>query len=475
MLTRLEVHGFKNLLDFAVDLAPFNCIAGANGVGKSNLFDAILFLSYLADLPIVEAALSLRGTDPETGDLRDLFWTDGKEYVDHLRLGAEMIVEPQCVDDFGRQARATSTYLRYEVEIGYEPPTSSGHLGRLALRSEELHYITESDAVHRLHFPHSAKRFRQGVVYNRRRSRSGYIATHEAEDGKTEIHISQDGGGRGPAQKAYALTAPRTIVATSNTSATPTILAARREMQSWRLLALEPSAMRGADPFHAEPHVTSSGAHLPATLHRLATEASRDEDEGSAERLLARIANRLADLVPVQELTVGIDEVRKLLTLLIREEGGVLLPARALSDGTLRFLALCILQEDPAFRGLVCIEEPENGIHPAKMEAMVQLLRDLTVDSNRETGVDNPLRQLLVATHSPYFVQLQERDDLLLATTVRVRGPFGRSASTLRCSPLLETWRGRLTNTGVGLGTILDYLTSPPGSQLQLELSAAVQ
>ena len=45
MLTRLEVKGFKNLLDMQVDFGPFTCIAGANGIGKSNIFDAIEFLS----------------------------------------------------------------------------------------------------------------------------------------------------------------------------------------------------------------------------------------------------------------------------------------------------------------------------------------------------------------------------------------------------------------------------------------------
>ena len=45
MLTRLEADGFKNLLGFQVDLGPFNCIASQNGVGKSNIFDAIRFLS----------------------------------------------------------------------------------------------------------------------------------------------------------------------------------------------------------------------------------------------------------------------------------------------------------------------------------------------------------------------------------------------------------------------------------------------
>lgn len=48
MLTRLKVSGFKNLVDVDVRFGPFTCVAGANGVGKSNLFDAIRFLSAIA-------------------------------------------------------------------------------------------------------------------------------------------------------------------------------------------------------------------------------------------------------------------------------------------------------------------------------------------------------------------------------------------------------------------------------------------
>ncbi len=43
MLTRLKVSGFKNLVDVDVRFRPFTSVAGANGVGKSNLFDAIRF------------------------------------------------------------------------------------------------------------------------------------------------------------------------------------------------------------------------------------------------------------------------------------------------------------------------------------------------------------------------------------------------------------------------------------------------
>ena len=49
MLTRFEVSGFKNLNDVVVEFGPFTCVAGPNAVGKSNLFDAIRFLSGLAD------------------------------------------------------------------------------------------------------------------------------------------------------------------------------------------------------------------------------------------------------------------------------------------------------------------------------------------------------------------------------------------------------------------------------------------
>ena len=60
MLTRLEVNGFRNLIDFALDFGPYTCIAGPNGAGKSNVFDAIHFLSLLTERSINEAALQLR-------------------------------------------------------------------------------------------------------------------------------------------------------------------------------------------------------------------------------------------------------------------------------------------------------------------------------------------------------------------------------------------------------------------------------
>ncbi len=464
MLTRLEVDGFKNLLGFAADFGPFTCIAGPNGVGKSNLFDAIRFLSLLADHNLVMAGSLVRQVGGDTSDLQDLFWRNSSGATQRFRIAAEMLVDRNVTDDFGRPAAATSTFLRYEVEIGYDGPPQRTVGERLTLLSEQLHYFTEGKAARRLKFPHSRARFREAAVVNERHSPAGYISVRTAEDGQTEIHIHGDGGSRGPGQVAPAAQARATIVGTSNTSGTPTILAARREMQRWHFLALEPSAMRQPDRFQADPTLSPHGAHLPAVLYRLAAGASGDDSEA----VYARTANRLAALVPVVGLRVDVDQVRRLLTLVVEEQGGVRLPASSLSDGTLRFLALAVLAADPEATGLYCIEEPENGIHPARLTEMVHLLRDLAVNPDEKPDADNPFRQVIVATHSPAFVQLQRPDDLLFAVETLSRDSGGRPMRTLRCRPVENTWRARSGVPAVGGTTILDYLGNPPCSQLTL-------
>jgi hypothetical protein len=64
------------------------------------------------------------------------------------------------------------------------------------------------------------------------------------------------------------------------------------------------------------------------------------------------------------------------------------------------------MHEDATVGGVVCMEEPENGIHPANAGAMVSLVRDLAVDQFEEPGPDNTIRQAIVNTHSPAVVRL---------------------------------------------------------------------
>jgi predicted ATP-dependent endonuclease of OLD family len=120
------------------------------------------------------------------------------------------------------------------------------------------------------------------------------------------------------------------------------------------------------------------------------------------------------------------------------------------------------------------MEEPENGIHPERLESMVDLVRGLAVDPKREPSEDNPFRQVIVNTHSPAFVQLQNPPDLLFAKPVTIRGPSGKMARTIRLMPLHKTWRtGTGKVAGIGKIDILAYLTKPTGSQLTFDDYAA--
>ena len=111
MLTRLRVDGFKNLIDVDVRFGPFTCIAGANGVGKSNLFDAILFLSALAEQPLTQAALSVRNAGALGGDPMGIFFGGKGDPAARIRLRAEMILPRTAIDDLGQTATATTTFV----------------------------------------------------------------------------------------------------------------------------------------------------------------------------------------------------------------------------------------------------------------------------------------------------------------------------------------------------------------------------
>jgi hypothetical protein len=109
MLTRLKVDGFKNLDGIDVRFGPFTCIAGANGVGKSNLFDTISFLAALADRPLAEAAAAIRGTEGRVGDVRSLFRTTGGRRASTMSFEAELIIPENGTDDLGSPATASMT------------------------------------------------------------------------------------------------------------------------------------------------------------------------------------------------------------------------------------------------------------------------------------------------------------------------------------------------------------------------------
>lgn len=425
MLLRLRITGFKNLLDVDIRFGPLTCFVGHNGAGKSNVFDAIHFLRLLADNEIPKAAAAVRSPSSGIFGPRDLFWGAGA--VGEMSFEADMLVPNSVTDDFGRPASPTATFLRYEVAFRY----SESPVPRLELTREKLTNLKLSDGKTVIGFAHDAE-FRKSVLGKARRG-GPLVSFTTAPDGTAEVQLHQDGGSRGRAIPAGR--SPRTVVGGTNAAEYPTVLAARREMASWHAVHLEPSAMRAPDPIGGSSHVDELGGHIAATLLRL------EAEDGTHGQTLQHAANRLSALVPdIKSLRIDRDEARQQLVLLARMGGCEQeLSARSLSDGTLRFLALVTMQLDPSASTVLCMEEPENGMHPSRVPDMIALLRDFAVDPNMPVGADNPLRQVILNTHSPDVARQLDQDQILFVEPID--GPSGRHA---RVRPVSGSWRGDL-------------------------------
>jgi hypothetical protein len=106
------------------------------------------------------------------------------------------------------------------------------------------------------------------------------------------------------------------------------------------------------------------------------------------------------------------------------------------------------------------MEEPENGIHPERIPAMIELLRDLTTDTQETepAGPGNPLRQVIINTHSPSVVMQVPDDSLIMAEPVELT-QNGRSFKALQLRCLPDTWRDKMGNSkAISKGRLLAYL-----------------
>jgi predicted ATPase len=97
-------------------------------------------------------------------------------------------------------------------------------------------------------------------------------------------------------------------------------------------------------------------------------------------------------------------------------ERGQWIAAPSLSDGTLRFAALAATLFQPIKPNLLCIEEIENGMHPARLRLVLELLRAFVANGT----------QVIVTTHAPWLLAWLSNEELA-ATQIFYRGEDGAS------------------------------------------------
>jgi predicted ATPase len=164
-----------------------------------------------------------------------------------------------------------------------------------------------------------------------------------------------------------------------------------------------------------ETLLLSSGENISPALRALSPELRRDVADWIEELCLS----------PFDDLEFEETQLREVM-LYVTESTGRRISARSLSDGTLRFLGLvtALLTTPPG--GIVVIEEPDMGMHPARVHLLAELLEQVT-----EAG----RIQVVATTHSP--VLLAHLSDSSLANVVALsRDPTSRTTVATRAGDL---------------------------------------
>ena len=173
----------------------------------------------------------------------------------------------------------------------------------------------------------------------------------------------------------------------------PRVGALRNFIMGWHLSYLSADKARGQPEAGPHERLTKTGDNLANVIQHLAERHPERLDRifETLRRRLPRIERVLADTMPDGRLLLQIKDAPFSKPVL----------AKFTSDGTLKMLAYLVLLFDPAPPPFVGIEEPENFLHP-------RLLPELA----EECRAACERTQLLVTTHSPFFLNTLRPDEV---------------------------------------------------------------
>lgn len=343
MLEKLTVNGFKSLKDVTLKLPRLAVLMGPNAAGKSNLLDAIQALSRMGTERTLADAIS----EPIRGYPIEAFSFGGAGL-------SEILARPEASFRISADLSIEKEMYRYDVTVRIRPSS-----GKLTIANEFL------------------------ALLNSRGEPKGKPAIERVE---SSLHIRRKSKPAHPRQEPVGLN--HTILSDPRLGGAEYrwIEKSRSELADWKTYYLDPRvAMRSACPPSDVQDIGVLGEHIAPFLYKLKAEHRENFDA---------VVRTLRSLIPsVETLDVDLDKRRGTLDLVVRQEG-VDYSSRIVSEGTLRVLALCAIAVNPWGGTLIAFEEPENGVHPRRLELIAKLLAGLALEQNR---------QIIVTTHSPLF------------------------------------------------------------------------
>lgn len=343
MLEKLRVRGFKSLSDIEISFPRLTVLFGPNAAGKSNLLEAVQMLSRIGTTRTVSDALA----EPIRGYPIEAFTFPAGGM-------AELLQRPTATFELDATLRVGKERYQYRVAVRISPSS-----GSIVVEDEYLAALTPTGAT------------------------KGNPIIEQVDD---QLRIRRKTKPAHPRHETVGLNHTLLSDARLGGPEYHAIEKCRDEIAGWRTYYLDPRvAMRSARPPTDIQDIGVLGNEIAPFLYRLKAEHPKH---------FGAVTRTLRSLIPsVEDLQVDLDERRGTLDILVRQDGAKY-SSRVVSEGTLRVLALCAIAANPWAKGLVAFEEPENGVHPRRLELIAELLLSLALQ---------PGRQVIVTSHSALF------------------------------------------------------------------------
>lgn len=356
LVQSIEISGYRPFSDFTASPGELTVIIGANASGKSSLFDLLRFVCFAASNPLPPEI------DPRSAG-RALFHVGGPE-----RIALTLVI------DFLQRKP-----LRYEVEI-------LGPIGTPKVIRERLATTEPLSADEREPFVFLDFKAGKGVVRDQVERRLK----------RPEWTVQAN-------ELALRRALDPTLVTLSRFQAF---------VSSWRFYSgfdvSSSASVRRPVPTEPNPTLAEDGSNLSAVLFSLMTEHGAEWQE---------LETHLSSAIPgFDSMSVKARGGPGTVIAFWREQGMKdELTLADLSDGTLRLLYWATLCLAPSIPPLICIDEPELGLHPRVLPILAGLLRLAAARS-----------QVLVATHSPYLLSQFTLDEIAVMRKEDGRAVFVR-------------------------------------------------
>ncbi len=190
----------------------------------------------------------------------------------------------------------------------------------------------------------------------------------------------------------------------------------------------------GSNPLRTSQESSLSNHTLDADFNNFCMVLNYYKRDVPTKRRILKYLREVYDGIQDFEISVDSSSLRVLL-----QEDDYFYPAVRLSDGTLRWLCLLVILLNPNPPSLICVEEPEIGLHPD----IVPVLADLLKEASKNTC-------LIVTTHSEVLVDALSDTPESVIVVEKEKGAtvFKRQSSEDLAEWLKESTLGQLWRSG---------------------------